>query len=215
MDETSKTGIAAKEEFRLKMAEAGLEPVDPFEAQQAAEAEIQQKMDSLAAGIGKDYEEPPDPPKTKKAPKRSPKKKRGLSPIKEKKISVKAMEAQAKELDDKKAKLSKLGYTSQMALMGFVNEVTQNFVGKPPQRHYPGRGVSIEDHASRYRLIKSDWEEAMVQLDRENADRLIQMRMEATAAKAREAALGATESQSSSKVGTPEGSPVLPPINRR
>ena len=42
----------------------------------------------------------------------------------------------------------------------------------------------------------------MVQLDRENADRLIQMRMEATAAKAREAALGATESQSSSKVGT-------------
>ena len=81
--------------------------MDPFEAQQAAEAEIQQKMDSLAADR-KDYEEPPGPPKTKKAPKRSPKRKRAESYKEE--ISVKAMEAQAKELDDE-GEAQQAGYT--------------------------------------------------------------------------------------------------------
>jgi len=218
LDETSKSGVAAKEEFRMRMAEAGLEPVDPFEAQQEAELEIQKKMESLG-GSGKDFVEPPDPPRTlKRSPKKRSPSKKGLSPKKEKKVSVKALEAQAREMEDKKAKLSKLGYTSQMALMGFVNDVTQNFVAKPPQRHFPGRGVSVDDHAAMYRLIKSDWEEVMKGLDRENAQKRTKMLMEATAAKAREAALSATDSggsQHSSKRGTPAGSPSLPPINKR
>ena len=217
LGEEASSGVAAKEEFRLQMKQAGIEPVDPFEAQKATEEEIKKKMEILDKQAGAEFVEPPDPPRTKHSPKRDPTKKR--PPKKVKKVSVKSLETQAAEVERKKATLSKLGYRSQMSLMGFVNDLTQNFVGDPPQRHFPGRGVSVDDHADRYKLIRSGWAGAMEDLDRENEELIRARRSERVAAQARQAALAGGGSNSDTSQGpTPatskHSSPSLPPINR-
>jgi len=178
--EETKDGTAGKVMFQHLMKEVGIVPIDPFEAQRKAEENIQAKMDALDASMGASYKEEPEPPPPKRVPKMGRKKKKPKSPTKspQKKNSKEEL-AYKEEMIFKKQDLSKLGYASQMALMGFVNDVSQDFVARPPQRHFPGRGVSVDDHATRYELIKSGWDVAADELMEEWKLRQTEKRLQA------------------------------------
>jgi len=210
LEDTGASGIAAKEAFRLQMAEVGIEPVDPFAEQKKAEAEVQAKMDALLSNAGSSNVEEPDAPKPRRS--KSPTGKK--SPTGGKKKSIKSHEQLAAELEEKQSTLSKMGYASQMALMGFVNPVSQDFVTQPPQRHFLGRGVSIDDHAARYKHIESGWPAATEELQQELKVRMRQKMFSKTASLPEMPSAGsATMPMSRGAMGSRTGSRgVLPKI---